>query len=132
MAPPARTITVALDMSKAFDPINIRTLIRKLLQTKIPDTITMFIANYIKGGGRHKAYTTYRNHTSSKRKFKSGVPQGGVLSPALFKIYTADIPPPRAPVQVMAYANDITITSTYTSTSAAKKYIQPYLHKVFV
>ena len=32
----ARTITVALDMSKAFDTINIRTLIRKLLQTKIP------------------------------------------------------------------------------------------------
>ena len=33
MAPPARTITVALDMSKAFDTINIHTLIRKLLQT---------------------------------------------------------------------------------------------------
>ena len=34
-------------------------------------------------------------------------------------------------VQVMAYADDITITSTHTSTSAAKKYIQPYLYKVF-
>ena len=32
----------------------------------------------------------------------------------------------------MAYADDITITSTHTSTSAANKYIQPYLHKVFV
>ena len=31
----------------------------------------------------------------------------------------------------MAYADDITITSTHTNTSAAKKYIQPYLHKVF-
>ena len=31
----------------------------------------------------------------------------------------------------MAYADDITITSTHSSTSAAKKYIQPYLHKVF-
>ena len=38
---------------------------------------------------------------------------------------------PSAPVQVMAYADDITITSTHTSTSAANKYIQPYLHKVF-
>ena len=103
MAPPARTITVALDMST-------------------------IIANYIKG---RKAYTTYRNHTSSQRQFKTGVPQGDVLSPTLFHIYTADIPPPRAPVQVMAYADDITITSTHKSTSAAKKYIQPYLHKVF-
>ena len=75
---------------------------RKMLQTSIPGTIIKFIANYMKG---HKAYTTYRNHTSS-RKFKTGVPQGGVLSPTLFNIYTADIPPPRALVQVMAYADD--------------------------
>ena len=31
----------------------------------------------------------------------------------------------------MAYADDITITSTHTSASAANNYIQPYLHKVF-
>ena len=128
MAPPARTITVVLDMSKAFDTINIHTLIRKLLQTNIPGTIIKFIANYIKG---RKAYTTYRNHTSRQRQFKTGVPQGGVLSPTLFNIYTSDLPPPSAPVQVMAYADDITITSTHTSTSAANKYIQPYLQKVF-
>ena len=73
----------------------------------------------------------YINHTSSQRQFKTGVPQGGVLSPTLFNIYTADIPPPGAPVQVMAYADDITITSTHTSTSATKKYIQPYIHKVY-
>ena len=117
MAPPAHTITVALDMSKAFDTINIHTLIGKLLQTNIPGTIIKFIANYIKG---RKAYTTYRKHTSSQRQFKTGVPQGGVLSPTLFNMYTADIPPPRAPVQVV-YADYITITSTHTSTDAAKK-----------
>ena len=72
MAPPALTITVALDMSKAFDTINIHTLIRKLLQTKIPDTIIKFIANYLKG---RKVYTTYRNHTSRQRQFKTGIPQ---------------------------------------------------------
>ena len=71
IAPPARTITVALDMSKAFDTINIHTLIRKLLQTNIPGTIIEFIANYIKG---RKAYTTYRNHTSKQRQFKTDVP----------------------------------------------------------
>ena len=127
MVPPARTITVAFDMNKAFDTINIHTLIRKLLQTNIPGTIIKFIANYIKG---RKAYTTYRDHISKQRQFKTGVPQGGVLSPRLFNICTSDLPPPSASVQVMAYADDI--TSTHTSTSAAKKYIQQsYLHKVF-
>ena len=127
MAPLARTITVALNMSKAFDTINIHTLIRKLLQTKSPGTIIKFIGNYIKG---RTSYIKYINHTSSQRQFKTGVPQGSVLSPTLFNIYTVDIPQPRAPVQIMAYADDITITYTHTSTSAAKKYIQPYLHKV--
>ena len=88
----ARTITIALDTSKASDTIN--TLIKNLLQTNIPGTIINFIANYIKG---RKTYTTYRNHTSSQRQFKTGVTQGGVLSPTLFNIHTADIPPPRAP-----------------------------------
>ena len=86
-----------------------------------------FIANYIKG---RKASTTCRNHTSLQRQFKIGVPQGGVLKPTLFNIYTADLPPPIALVQVMAYADDISITSTHTSTSASNKYTQPYLHKV--
>ena len=61
-------------------------------------------------------------HTYIQRKFKTGVPQGGVLSP-IFNIYTTDLPPPIAPVQVMTYADDITITSTHTNTSAARKYI---------
>ena len=128
MAPPARTITVALDMSKAFDTIKIHTLIRQLLHTNIPGTIIKFIANYIKG---RKIYRTYRNHTSRQRQFKTGVPQGDVILPTLFNIYTSDLPPPSAPLQVMSYADDITISSTHTSTSAAKKYIQPYIHKVF-
>ena len=81
MAPPVRTITVALDICKAFDTINIHTLIRELLQTNIPGTVIKFIANYIKG---RKAYTTYRNHTSRQPQFKTSVPQGGVLSPTLY------------------------------------------------
>ena len=113
-------------MSKAFDTINIHTLIKKLLLTNIPGTIIKFIANYIKG---RKTYTTCRNYPSRHRQFKTGVLPGGVLSPTLFNIYISDLPQPSAPVQVMAYADDITITSTRTS--VAKKYIQPCLPKVF-
>ena len=50
---------------------------------------------------------TYRNHTSRQHQFKTGVPQGGVLSTTLFNICTSDFPPPSSPDQTMAYA-DIT------------------------
>ena len=129
MAPPAQTITVALDMSKAFHTINIHTLIRKLLQTNIPGTIIKFIANYING---RKAYTTYIKHTSSQRQFKTGVPQGGVLSPTLFNIYTSDLPPPSAPVQVMAYADEITITSTHTQARVQPRNIYNHTYRKFL
>ena len=92
----------------------------------ISGTIMKSIANYIKGRKAYTTYTTYRNHTF-RRQFKTGVPQGSVLSPTLFN-YTADLIQPRAPVQVMFYADDI--TSRHTNTSAANKYIQPYLYKV--
>ena len=87
--PHARTITVhvALDIRKTVEPINIHTQIRKLQQTNSPVTLMKFIENYIKG---RKDYTTYINHTSIQRQFKTGVPQGGVLSHTLFYIYTAD------------------------------------------
>ena len=70
MAPPARTITVALDMSKAFDTINIHTPIRKLLQTNIPGTIMNFIANYIMGRKpTQHIEITHRHNVNSKLVF---------------------------------------------------------------
>ena len=71
-------MALALNMSKAFDTINIHTLIRKLLHTKILGTLMKFITNY----------TTYRNHISIQRQFKTGVSQGGVLSPTIFALQT--------------------------------------------
>ena len=52
----------------------------KLHQTNISHTILKLITNYFKC---RKAYTTFRNKTSTQRQFKTGVPQGGVLSPTL-------------------------------------------------
>ena len=76
------------------------------------------------------AYTTFRNHISTKRQFKSGVPKGGVLSPILFNIYTSDIPLPPDSVQLTTYTDDITITAPHTDINIAKANIQPYLQDI--
>ena len=118
------TSTVALDMSKAFETVNIHTLTHKLHQKNLPHTLIKFIANYIKG---RKAYTTFRNKTSTQRQFKNDVPQCGVLSPTLFN-YTHLTP--QAPVKLVTYADDITITSTHNDIIIAKANTQSYLHEI--
>ena len=90
---PARTITVALDISKFFNTINIHTIIRKLLPRPTPRFQAQPLSswqNYIKG-------------TQSLHNIKKSI----ILSPTLYNIYTVDISPPRALVQVMAYASPL-------------------------
>ena len=114
-------------MSKAFDTVNIHTLTKKLLGTQIPPILIKFIANYIIG---RIAFTTYNNKTSTQRQFKTGVPQGGVLSPTLFNIYTSDIPSPPPNINITVYADDITMTSTDTNKQIAQAKLQPYLEEI--
>ena len=125
--PPSRTVMVSLDMSKAFDTINIHTLIHKIHNTKIPATIQKFTANYIKG---RKASCTFQDTTSSTTKqkhIKTGVPQGGVLSPILFNIYMSDIPEPPQNIKLYSYADDINTLTSHSNINTAQDNIQPYL-----
>ena len=62
--PAKRSVVVALDMSKAFDTVNIHKLTSKLLLTNVPDTIKKFIANYLRG---RQAYTVYQNKISKQK-----------------------------------------------------------------
>ena len=74
--PPAHTITVVLHMNNAFDTVYIHKLINKLINTSIHYTII---------APSRDANITFRN-TSTQRLFRTGVSQGGVLSPTLFNI----------------------------------------------
>ena len=127
--PPHRTALIAIDFSQAFDTINIYTLINKIIDnTTIPNILKKFIGNYVHG---RQGFTTFNNYSSKTHIFKTGVPQGGVLSPSLFNLYIADIPTPTNPhINLTGYADDITITATHTNYRTAETYLQPYLDSI--
>ena len=75
----------ALDANKAFDRVNHIKLFHRLLDKGMPIFVVKLIANWY---SKNMATVRWNNHHSEFFHVKSGVRQGGVLSPTLFNIYT--------------------------------------------
>ncbi|GBM91963.1 putative RNA-directed DNA polymerase from transposon BS, partial [Araneus ventricosus] len=80
---------VFLDVRKAFDRMWHNGLIYKLIKFKIPNYLIVILINYL----RNRTFRVKLNHTLSDiGSIKAGTPQGSILSPLLYTIYTSDFP----------------------------------------
>ena len=70
-------------------------------------------------------------HSQNSKQINTAVPQGGVLSPTLFNIYTSDIPLSPKDVKITTYTDDITIIASHTKHHKAQQIIQLYLRKIY-
>jgi hypothetical protein len=107
--PPSRTLVAALDLTKAFDCVDLNVLLERISNTTLPDHLVRWLNGYLRG---RQAATIFRSVTSSTRIIHCGVPQGSVISPALFNFYMADLPAPPAGVDVISYADDVTVAAS--------------------
>ena len=100
------SILILLDFSKAFDRINHNLLVSKLKYYGFDIESCKIIKSYL-----YNRYQTisYNDMHSDRASILSGVPQGSVLGPLLFLIYTSDILKSLKCCNVQAFADDTQI-----------------------
>jgi hypothetical protein len=97
----------AIDISKAFDSIDHTLLLEQIGSTTLHQNIIRWLAAYVQGCTAHCLYSIA---LSSRMIICTGVPQGSVLSLALFNFFILDCP---GNDNVLSwYADDISGTET--------------------
>ena len=122
--PAARTVLVALDLSKAFDTVCHATLLKLINDSTLPGALVRWLATYLHG---RQARTLFRDTLSSSRIVRFGVPQGSVVAPTLFNFYVADAPMPPPTILLVSYADDFTVFALGTDIETLSKDINSYL-----
>ena len=100
---------VYLDFSKAFDSVSHQNLLSKLRQYGIGGSLLNWLADYLKG---RRQRVVVEGVSSSFLNVTSGVPQGSVLGPLLFLLYTKDLPSSVAHSTVPMFADDSKMLSS--------------------
>ena len=80
---------ILLDFRKAFDLINHECLLKKLNIYQCDENANMWFRSYLTDRTQQ---TSSRGHLSETAAITAGVPQGSLLGPLLFILYTNDLP----------------------------------------
>jgi Reverse transcriptase (RNA-dependent DNA polymerase) len=105
---------VLLDVEKAFDSIWHNGLLYKMHLFNFPDYILKLIKSFC---SNRSFQVCVGGSLSSAKLIPAGVPQGSILSPFLYSIYTADIKRPRD-TNIALYADDTALITTGKLTKA--------------
>ena len=112
--------TAFVDLSAAYDTVNYRLLIQKLYNTTLDSQLCRVIQNLLLD---RRFYVELNNERCRCRIQKNGLPQGSVLSPTLFNIYTNDQPI----LDGVSYADDLCIAAQYPTFQEVEQKIEEVL-----
>ncbi len=95
-----------VDFSSAFNTIIPSLLLPKLTQLSVPTSVCQWINSFLTD---RQQVVRLGKYTSSTRTISTGAPQGCVLSPLLFSLYTNDCTTKGPSVKLLKFADDTTL-----------------------
>ncbi|CAK1547668.1 unnamed protein product [Leptosia nina] len=116
---------VFLDIQQAFDRVWHKGLLCKLKQ-HLPNTAYMLLRSYLQN---RTFQVKCEDCLSPIYEIKAGVPQGSVLGPVLYTVFTADLPISEA-VVTATYADDTAVLSCNRDPKVASAKLQECLDKI--
>lgn len=115
--------SVFLDIQQAFDKVWHCGLLYKI-KRKLPHQIFLLLKSYLTQ--RH-FQVQFEGTLSNYHTISSGVPQGSVLGPFLYLLYTEDIPTTDSTL-IATFADDTAIMSSDTNADYASEKLQSHLN----
>ena len=118
----ARTVAALLDYSQAFDKVWRERLLLELLERGVPLTYVRWLRGFLLN---RRACVRFGDATSRAFPFRQGVPQGCVLSPLLFVLFSDSMGRGLNPrVSVSLYADDVALWATDSDCRRAGALVQ--------
>ena len=104
------TALILLDYSRAFDCVDHTLLLAKLYYFGLTDIALSFFRNYLEG---RRQLVRLHSGVSGVGDVTSGVPQGSILGPLLFILYTFDMSKITSYSRIHSYADDTQLICTF-------------------
>lgn len=122
-------VAIYLDVAKAFDRVWHQGLLTKMYRLGIPTYLIGIIKSYLKD---RTFAVSWQDALSTTKQIHAGVPQGSVLGPTLFNIYTHDIPQPKEKDNITAsiFADDFSAIAIGKHPALALRNLQAYVNTV--
>jgi len=117
-----------LDVKKAFDSVNHTLLLKKLRVAGVGGDVISWMENYLSGRTQSVVLS---GDLSSKQQVLSGVPQGSILGPLLFKVFLNDITKLVLKGRLNLYADDANVIYSATTLDSLFNGMQEDLLQLF-